>query len=309
MELAPEAFSLRTEIERLLDTLQASAREKDLGLRAELAGDLPEQVEGDHVKLIQVLTNLIGNAIKFTQEGEVVLRVQLLEQRADAATLRFAISDTGIGISAEHLGHIFDEFSQASTDVGVTYGGTGLGLAISRRLVALFGGELKAQSKLGAGSTFEFSLSLPLAAPDADAGLDESRQEALLAGADILLVDDNEINLEIVSELLRRKQAKVQCARDGAQAIRLLQKRPYDAILMDLRMPGMDGFAALEALRSGAAGAAGQAPVIAISASVRLGESSKLRNAGFDACLEKPIVPEKLYRTLATLLQAADDGS
>jgi PAS domain S-box-containing protein len=290
----------------IVDTLRVTADEKRISLGLEVAPEVPSTVMGDPVKTTQVLTNLIGNAIKFTASGGVSTRIETTAGGGDGGRVRFTVTDTGIGIAPEQLGRIFDSFSQASYDIGMKYGGTGLGLAISRKLVELQGGQLAVSSEPGRGSTFWFELALA-AAEDAEPA-PSPKSEELLRGLHVLVVDDNEVNVYVLTGLLRDWGVDYEVAVNGREALSRVAAGAFAAVLMDLRMPELDGAAACHAIRALGDPARARTPIVAVSASTRIGQEAELANAGFDAFVGKPISPDVLYETLARLTGRSADG-
>src|SRR5216117_2064702 len=242
LELESIPFDVSKVVHATATLLAVRAREKHLELLAEVSADVPRAVRGDPTRLRQVLMNLIGNAIKFTDQGEVVVLVTATATDG-TAKVTFAVRDTGIGIAAEHVASVFKEFTQADSTMTRRYGGTGLGLAISQRLVRLMGGELTVKSEVGRGSEFSFSLALPVetATPMRAVGL------AALGGRRMLIVDDNQTNRRILREMLGGEGIKVEeatTAGEGLAAMRhaATKRAPYDLAILDVQMPDMDGF-------------------------------------------------------------------
>jgi PAS domain S-box-containing protein len=283
----------------LVATQQVKADEKHISLELEVDPAVPDQVLADPVKLNQVLTNLVGNAIKFTLAGGVVLRLKVLSSGEEGCRIRFSVTDSGIGIEAAQLERIFDAFTQASYDIGMKYGGTGLGLSISRKLVELLGGELRVESEPGRGSTFSFELTCRTAR--AAVLPVETSERAALRGLRMLVVDDNEVNLFVLTGLLRDWGVEADVAHDGRQALDKLGREAFAAVLMDIRMPELDGFATSQAIRR-MPGPVARVPIVAVSASMRMGQAEEIERAGFDGFVGKPINPDLLYATLTRLV-------
>jgi PAS domain S-box-containing protein len=280
-------------IHQIVDHLRVKAEEKNLSLAVQVDERVPAAVLGDPIKIGQVVTNLLSNAIKFTAQGSVTVELQVRERLPDSVAIEFRIADTGIGIAADRLPHVFDEFTQASYDIGLKYGGTGLGLAISKKLVELHGSRLAVQSELGLGSTFSFvlRLRLPPEAPDAEAPAEEQP----LQGLRVLIADDNEINVLVLTAFLEHWGVEVEAVKTGNQAVARVQEREYDLVLMDLRMPDLDGYAATRAIRSLPDPRFQVLPIFAFSASTRMGNQHELDNAGFTAFVGKPVSPDLLF--------------
>jgi PAS domain S-box-containing protein len=290
---------LRKMLAELVAAQQVKADEKGITLALEVDEAVPACVIADPVKLSQVLTNLVGNAIKFTARGGVTVRLQDRGPVNGNSVVRFAVSDTGIGIEKDKLAHIFEDFTQASYDIEMKYGGTGLGLAISRRLVELHRGRLLVESELGAGSTFSFDLALGRCpTPDAVAPAVPAERRAL-AGLRALVADDNEVNQFVLTSLLKEWSVAFEVVRNGREALEAVAGGSYDVLLLDLRMPSMDGFAATREIRARQR-AAGRPhrPIVAVSASMRMGQAGEIEDAGFDAFVGKPVNPDLLYAAL-----------
>ncbi|HEX2012914.1 MAG TPA: PAS-domain containing protein, partial [Roseateles sp.] len=300
MELDPQPFRPARLIEDLQVILRANLGAKPLALRFEIDPAMPEGLLGDAPRLQQVLINLGGNALKFTTEGAVTVALRLREPATPAvgALVEFRVSDTGIGIAAEHQGKIFAGFTQAEASTTRRFGGTGLGLAISQRLVQAMGGELRLHSVPGQGSEFFFGLRLPLAEPPAD----EIRPGQVLPqqrldGLRLLVVEDNLNNQQVAQELLQDEGATVVLAGDGRQALDLLDAgEAFDAVLMDVQMPVMDGYTATRAIRARPGLAA--LPVIAMTANAMAADLEAARAAGMDEHVGKPFEIEHLIAVI-----------
>src|SRR6185503_6497204 len=244
LEIESIPFDLSKVVHATASLLAVRAREKHLELLAELAPDVPRAVRGDPTRLRQVLMNLIGNAIKFTEQGEVVVSVGAAATDG-TVKLAFGVRDTGIGIAPEHVAAVFKEFTQADSTMTRRYGGTGLGLAISQRLVRLMGGELSVASEVGRGSEFSFSLTLPVetAPPGRATAL------AALGGRRMLIVDDNQTNRRILREMLAAEGINVDEASTAADGLEALRRVRYDLAILDVQMPDMYGFQLATAVR------------------------------------------------------------
>ena len=288
LTLRPEPFDFERTIHEVTMLLQPRAREKHIDLMIDFDMFLPTRFIGDPGRLRQVLTNLIGNAVKFTESGHVMTRVVGVESDGNSQTLHVTIEDTGIGIAPEHLDHVFGEFNQVEDERNRKFEGTGLGLAITRRLIELMGGEVWVDSDLGKGSSFGFRIMLPVAE---DAG----RIPVPVSVRRVLAVDDQFINRTILERQLVPCGIEVTLCRSGAEALEhLAADPPYDVVLTDHAMPEMDGLSLLLGLR-----AAGHTlPVMLLSSSpVGLGEAAR----DFAAILQKPILRSDLYRQLQAL--------
>ncbi len=304
MTLDPHPFNLDTLLGDLSVILAANAEGKPVTVRVAVEPDVPRGLLGDDMRLRQVLINLGGNAIKFTSQGEVVLRVRRVPCSGPDAELEFSVCDSGIGIAPENQAHIFDGFSQAEASTTRRFGGTGLGLAISSRLVAVLGGELKVDSVHGQGSTFHFRLVFPLvslpAAPQIVDVLPADKPQRLL-GLRLLVVEDNKINQMVAKGLLAQEGAEVTLADDGQQGLDALvaARTPFDAVLMDVQMPVMDGYTATRAIR-GEMGLT-TLPVIAMTANAMATDRTACLEAGMNDHVGKPFALDHLVTTLLRL--------
>ena len=306
VSLEERAFDLRRLIRQAAYDLQMKAEEKGLALETRVDERLPDALLGDPVKIGQVLTNLLGNALKFTAKGSVVVELQVLELETEAVSFELGVADTGIGIAPERLAHIFEDFTQASYDIGMKYGGTGLGLSISKRLVELHGSRLEVESELGAGTRFSFRLRLKTAEPTAVEVPVEESDAQTLKGLRVLVADDNEVNVFVLTGMLRKWGVAYDVVTNGRQAVESVRTGDYDLVLMDLRMPELDGYAATRQIRALPDERLARLPVFAISASTRMGHQHELDAAGFTEFVGKPINPDVLFRKLARY--AGGDG-
>lgn len=287
------SVNIRELCKNVLSSFETRAGFRKIRLDYSTSASLPELVLADKLKLIQILTNLLSNALKFTEKGFVKLQLELLSQIESSVTISFIVSDSGIGISEENLCHIFELFAQADVSTEQKYGGTGLGLTIAKRLVEMMKGTLSVKSELGKGSVFSFSLEFEICNPQKDYSYSPIQPAALLGDNEslkhmkVLLVEDNEINKFVAEEFLRKFGVKSDWAHNGLKAIQLLQSKAYDLILMDIQMAGMDGLTATKYIRSLDDDYFKQIPIIALTADV-LTESVNKQN-GFNDFLIKPI--------------------
>ena len=309
LELETIPFDVSKVVHATASLLAVRAREKHLELLAEVAPEVPRVVRGDPTRLRQVLMNLIGNAIKFTEQGEIVISVSVAAMDG-GVELRFAIRDTGIGIAPEHVESIFKEFTQADSTMTRRYGGTGLGLAISQRLVRLMGGELAVTSEVGRGSEFTFTLSLPVepASPIRTTAL------AALGGRRMLIVDDNQTNRRILREMLGAEGIKVDEASTAAEGLTAMRsatskRAPYDLAILDVQMPDMDGFQLATAVRGERALA--RTRLLMLTSAGQRGDGERCRELGIRGYLTKPISRSDLLEALGTVLagSAEDVGT
>jgi CheY-like chemotaxis protein len=304
LELERVQFGLGDVVDATCDILAEQARRKGLQLEAFIERRVPERMWGDPGRLQQVLTNLMANAVKFTEHGSVTLRASISPTSEN--DVRFAVADTGIGISPEKIQQLFEPFSQADSSTTRRFGGTGLGLTISRQLVELMGGEISATSAPGEGTTFEFTIPLGRAqdVPADHAGPDRRRTpEPVVAaapawsGGAVLVVDDNQVNQMVAAEMLRRSGYDVEIANDGREAVLATERRRFDAVLMDCQMPVMDGFEATQEIRRREAGGP-RVPIIALTSSSMKGDRDAAMAAGMDAFLAKPVTADALLGTV-----------
>ncbi|EFL51282.1 multi-sensor hybrid histidine kinase [Solidesulfovibrio fructosivorans JJ]] len=300
LELASDVFDLRRTLAGITRSMRAQAKDKGLRLALAIAPRTPRFVTGDPVRLRQILLNLVGNGIKFTDQGSVSLIVgpDTGQAKPDGATaIAFTVSDTGIGIESERLEGIFDMFAQADASITRQYGGTGLGLAICRELARLMGGCIVAESRPGAGSRFRVVVPLPPALPPETAatpGANALTAPATILAAPrslrILLVEDNPVNVKVARTYLSRRGHAFLVAENGNKALAILQTAPVDVVLMDVEMPGMDGLEATRRLRTGQAGPVNRnVPVVAMTAHALSGARQRCLEAGMNDYLAKPL--------------------
>ena len=271
---------------------------KQLNLSVSIEPDVPLGLQGDPVRLRQILLNLLSNAVKFTSAGAVTVRVSRHADGTEGrALLKFVVIDSGIGISKESAGRLFEKFSQADASTTRRFGGTGLGLAISKRLVNLMNGEIGVNSTPGCGSEFWFTVDLAIdtgargtVPPQIDA---TTKPEAITSDARILLAEDNPINRRVAVALLRKLSQHVDMAADGREALQMVQRNTYDLVLMDCQMPEMDGFDATRAIRALASKVA-EIPIVALTANALAGEREKCIAAGMNDYLAKPFTRKSL---------------
>jgi PAS domain S-box-containing protein len=301
-------FNLRDTLEGVMRTLALRADEKGLELLCELAPETPELVRGDGSRLGQVVLNLVGNAIKFTHEGEVGLQVEVAERDGENRLLHFTVSDTGIGIPAEKHALIFDPFAQADTSTTRKYGGTGLGLSISTRLVHLMGGKVWLESELGKGSRFHFTARLGLVdAKEIQSGT--AAPAEILRGVKVLVVDDNRTNRRILDGMLKRWEMKPTLAEGGEQALLELSTakeagQPCGLILLDMHMPNMDGFQFVERVRERPE--LSTATIMMLTSAGHRGDAERCKALGIAAYLLKPIRQSELREAIARVLGAKE---
>lgn len=298
LEVAP--FDIRKLALQTRAVWSESARLKGLDLVLEVAPSTPPFVAGDAARVRQILMNLVSNAVKFTGAGRVVIRLSADDQER----VSIAVSDTGMGMSAEQIERAFTPFAQGDPSIARRFGGTGLGLSICRQLAELMEGEILVSSEPGAGSTFTARLRLPataaLVAPAAQAAAPE------LDGARVLVVDDNLVNQMVARAILEAVGVAVAVANDGHAALARLRIEDFDVVLMDVHMPGMDGVEAVRRIRCGEAGRS-DLPIVALTADAMAGDAERLMAQGFDDAHSKPVQPAGLLATVASLRKAPSE--
>jgi CheY-like chemotaxis protein len=274
---------VRTIVSDVVELLIPKAEQKKLKMISEIDSQIPIAILSDPTRLKQVLTNLLNNAVKFTNKGEVNLKAIIIGNR-----IKFSISDTGIGIRSDILQKLFVPFEQADVSFTRRYGGSGLGLAISRKLVYLMGGIIDVESKEGIGSTFSFDLPCVPCSPIPSPKFIQSEPSDLKTPLKILVVEDNEVNLYVVLNMLKRFSCYTETARDGLEAIEAVKKSNFDLILMDCHMPNMDGFEATRQIRK-MSDPINSIPILALTASALSEDIEQCRAAGMDSVLTKPL--------------------
>ncbi|ACH37823.1 periplasmic substrate-binding sensor histidine kinase response regulator, PBPb and PAS domain-containing [Citrifermentans bemidjiense Bem] len=309
MTLESEQFSLLQSIRDVVMTQNPAAREKALRLQVEVAPDVPDAVLGDQLRFKQILLNLLGNAVKFTEKGGVTITVTLLEQPVAPPLFQMAVRDTGVGIAAEALEEIFKPFVQVDGSTTRKYGGTGLGLSISRRLAEMMGGSISIESTPGVGSCF--TLTLPLSpAPDGSKPVESPRQEgpALWGGRylRLLLVENDQTNIMFAASLFKKLGMETTVAENGRECLAQLEQGDYDVVLMDIQMPVMSGDEALRQIREKEQGTSIHQPVIALTAYSLNDDKRRFREEGFDGYLSKPLETGELIQELQRVLYAVE---
>ena len=299
LTLSREPMALRAVMQGVLDTVHITAAEKGLRLILDVNPEVPDALVGDALRLRQILVNLVGNAIKFTQSGEIRVRVDIASRLPAEICLHFAVIDTGIGIPRDKLELVFEAFAQADGSSTRRFGGTGLGLSISARLVELMGGDIWVESQVGAGSAFRFTANLGLQGVEPAAAPPEPNSE--IRAVSVMVVDDEQVHRELVAHLLRQRGHSVVTARNGREALSELPRHDLQIVLMDLQMPEMDGLQLASAIRAWERGNGGHLPLVAMTASIMSRDLDLCREAGIDETLIKPIARERLYRMVESL--------
>jgi signal transduction histidine kinase/ActR/RegA family two-component response regulator len=294
-------FSIIDLIKNTRLSLLQKANEKNIQIKLMMDHDLPNAIIGDPVRLGQILTNLISNAVKFTEKGKVTITATMAGNDGDKSIIDFEVADTGIGIMPDKIDHIFDSFSQASTDTTRKYGGTGLGLTITKRLLQLMGTDIKLKSEFGVGSVFSFSLAFKKSKRHLSSTSDSDEFYALksLKGTRLLIAEDNQINVILAKHFMKQWDVECDVAENGEIALMLVQTRDYDMVLMDLQMPEMDGYQTTTAIRNLAGEKYKNLPIIALTASAMLDIQDMAFTVGMNDYVSKPFNPNELHRKIA----------
>jgi signal transduction histidine kinase/CheY-like chemotaxis protein len=305
-------FSLDNVINNMFNLIKLKADENSVQLVVNVDETVPKILNGDPLRLGQVLTNLGSNAVKFSKSGGVVqLNVSLLEENTLDAKLRFAVQDVGIGLSQDQQDRLFESFNQADNSTTRQFGGTGLGLVISQKIVELMGGHISVESEQDVGSVFNFTICLKKQqgklehVRSSDSVTELGQAIKRLKGAKILLVEDNELNLELASELLIMNKMIVKSAGNGKQALEMLAKENFDGVLMDCQMPIMDGYEATRQIRQQEQFK--NLPILAMTANAMKGDKEKVLAAGMNDHIAKPIKPEVMFLNMARWIKTGND--
>ena len=304
-------FNLHQNISRIMNMMMIEVKKKNLDFIISIEEDVPEYVMGDQVRFNQILLNLTGNALKFTNAGYIKIRASKVEENTETCLLQFEVIDSGIGITENKLETIFLSFSQASSDTTRKYGGTGLGLTISKQLVELQGGAISVSSKEGFGSTFMFTIRYKKAQENVSKKQEVITTPKLIAKyleqkriqIKVLLVEDNKMNQMLASTLLKKNNFEIDIANNGIEALEAVQRKEYDIVLMDLHMPEMDGFEATVQIRSSEIKRIMELPIIALTAAATKGEVEKCMESGMTDFISKPYKPGDLLEKILALTQ------
>lgn len=301
LELEVSDFSIEHIINGLQSTFSQKAAEKNIRFIIKKDDLLPQVLRGDAMRMSQILTNLVNNAIKFTEVGKVILDIEVITIEEQIVTLLIQVIDTGIGIDQAKHEKIFESFAQANKNTTRKYGGTGLGLAICKKLLKLMNSELKLSSTVGKGSTFSFTLSLGIS----DKFVEKKTQYSStlpsfqgLDGLSVLVAEDFKMNIMVIKKFFRKWDIDFEIAMNGQIAVDMATKKNYDLILMDLQMPVMDGYQAAKAIRTSGIPHNKSIPIIALSASAAVDVKNKVQECGMDGHISKPFNPSDLYQQL-----------
>ena len=308
LDLEAVDFSVSHVCSDTVKALQLRAKEKGLVLQCARAPNVPEMLVGDPARFRQVIFNLVGNAIKFTEHGGVTLRLERETTAADTVGLHVTVADTGIGIAPEQQQRIFEAFEQADSSTTRRYGGTGLGLPIAAKLIELMGGRLWVESTLGVGSTFHFTVQLgrstaPVAAPAGPAAR-LTRPRPRTRSLHVLLAEDNVVNQRLAVRVLEKHGHTAVVTATGKEALAALERERFDVVLMDVQMPEMDGFEATAAIREQEKGNGHHIPIIAMTAHALKGDEERCLQAGMDGYIAKPIQPRTLLALIESLVES-----
>jgi CheY-like chemotaxis protein len=298
----------RETLEQVVRTLGSKAAQRDLKMVLSIAPEVPLHLVCDEQRLRQILLNLLGNAVKFTERGSISLTATARQLGQGNIELSVEVADTGIGIAADQQQSIFEAFRQADGSVTRRFGGTGLGLAISARLAGMMGGKITVQSEPGQGSVFTLTVraSLPPAEASLKSGKAEAGGEGVPAGLRILLAEDNEVNRRLVELLMRRHGHQVVSVGDGRRAVEKVGQQSFDLVLMDVQMPEMDGLEATRQIRNLERAVGGRVPILALTANAMKGDENICLEAGMDGYVAKPFEADKL---IAAIKKAAAERS
>lgn len=306
LELEQELIDLRTLLLGISTLSNIRSKEKHLQFSMHTDQDLPDKIIGDSLRIRQILMNLIGNAIKFTEQGQITLNAHLLDKSDNTLHLGFDVIDTGIGIDHEIHGQLFEKFVQADTSISRKYGGTGLGLAITKNLIAAMGGNIHVESQPGQGSAFYFDIYVK--APHIEQPNTEQRLEQGLSqgGLKILIAEDVEINRRVVTGLLQGHNHTIVEVTNGQDAVKAIEEQDFDLILMDIHMPEMDGIEASERIRAMSDPVKSSIPIIALTANILKHEEQRCQAAGINHFIVKPFSAEKLEQEIANIKPTAN---
>lgn len=300
-------FDLSEQIKSVYTTIKLNADEKGLALKYTIADDVPVKIIGDPYRLNQILLNLAGNAIKFTENGSVMINVSTIERSDARVKIKFEIKDSGIGIAQDKLDYIFNMFTQESSSTTRKFGGTGLGLAICKKLVELQGGTIHVESETGKGSAFSFILSYGIQQIDSineQTEIPVDYHTAQLKNISILLAEDNEFNQMVAVDSIQDaiEGVQIDLAKNGKEAVEMVKQKQYDLVLMDIQMPEMDGHEATRIIRKNPDAKINSIPIIAITASVIKAEVDKCFESGMNEFVGKPFSTEELLDKISKVL-------
>ncbi|WP_410222103.1 PAS domain S-box protein [Pedobacter sp.] len=295
-------FDLKHLCNDMINSLQVNALKGNNKLTLIYNPSIPQLITGDKTRLYQILINLLGNAIKFTSNGEIILTVSLVMKNKDKVKLYFEVSDTGIGIAVDKQAYIFETFTQARTDISRKYGGTGLGLSITKKLLQLYQSDIRVESAEGEGAKFSFEIEFEIAEQTKIEVENKIEKAAEFNDKKILIVDDNEINILIAQRILSKWGLNIEHAIDGYKALEMVKNKKYDLIFMDINMPGINGFETASLIRKTKGKYFQTVKIVALTGSSLHNEERKLKESGIDSHILKPFNPEELKKLLTRFL-------
>ncbi len=309
LEFRSDEVILEQIIDDVVVPVAPTAKERGITLSVSVDDRIPSSLIGDSIRLKQVLINVVGNALKFTNDGEISIRVELRDIDSRAARIEFTVRDTGIGIPPEDLGRIFEPMSQASNAGQLSYAGTGLGLAVARQLVAAMGGQIQVTSQVGVGTTMAFDVTLAI--PTAETPRLTANQTIATLSTEpkrILIVEDDEINQLVVVGFLKKQRHLIEIAECGEQAIIAARQAAFDVILLDMRLPDMDGLSVAKAIGEWEQSVGRSTPIVALTANVLSHDIKAYREAGILCVVQKPIDPVKLFEAISDAVSEAENA-
>ena len=300
-------FNLKKLIDEITKTHSVRANEKGIDLTYAFSSNIPQYLVGDPNRLQQILNNLIGNAIKFTEKGEVLVSIKKSVLTEDILELKFSVSDTGIGISPDNMGRLFKSFSQVDSSYTRRFGGTGLGLAISKQLVEIMEGRIWVESEVSRGSTFWFTIPFKIGNRPVEKHVMSTSKYNSIKALNVLLVEDDAVNQLVLTRMLKEKGCNVEAASNGCEALAAWERRKYDVILMDIQMPEMDGIEATKLIRE-KEGSTSYTPIIALTAFALLGDRERFLGMGMDEYIAKPVKMEELFSMIDQVVHSRAQG-
>lgn len=301
-------FSIREVFDQLREVFSSEAKTRNLALTFDVEALVPHRLEGDPLRFSQIVTNLVSNALKFTEQGHIKVTARLLDIKDSLSTVEILCEDTGIGIPESKIKRLFSPFTQADSSTTRRYGGTGLGLSICQSLCRMMGGDISVRSRAGVGSTFAFSVCLNTLEGETATSLArvEIQEETLdFSDKKVLLVEDNEINQELVVELLKDTGMTIDIANNGLEALEKVKLQAYDLVFMDIQMPFLDGFEVTRRIRKDIGKK--ELPIIAMTANASNEDRENCIQSGMDDFVSKPIAPASLFKVLSTWLNTVND--
>jgi CheY-like chemotaxis protein len=299
MEIDNTSFNFRSLITSIVKTFEYGRKTEHIKLSCTIDDSIPNMLIGDYVKLRQILNNLLSNAFKFTEEGEIKVVINKASLSEAGMMLRLSVSDTGIGIPNDKINSLFESFHQLDSSTTRKYGGTGLGLSIVKKLVELMGGTIRVESELGKGSSFIFELPFELAeVTGAEEAAASISVDINVENLKILVAEDSKVNQMLMTQLLLKRNWEVAVAKNGLEVLVMLESDTYDLVLMDIQMPQMDGYEAARAIREKEKSSGAHIPIIALTANATEQDRNKCIECGMDDFLSKPIRQQNLYDTV-----------